>query len=210
MLRHLSGITFLPEGTYVIVIEEEIHMGKGERVMKTWNEYSKEARFFSVRFHNKNIFIDFRIMKTTMFLFIFLMMCICIQVIKHISNTNEGVETYKYKNLKYRVHPITHQECMIFSLKMLIQVFAILYSCFKTLKSLRYPPTHEWHKIPLFLHTLIGMIRRVWPPEVFRKFWVPNCQPLWAAQRSPKIFALNFLFRQEEFVGTKMKYPYFK
>ena len=46
MLRHLSGITFLPEGTYVIVIEEEIHMGKGERVMKTWNEYSKEARFF--------------------------------------------------------------------------------------------------------------------------------------------------------------------
>ena len=76
MLRHLSEITFLPEGTYVIVIEEEIHMGKGERVMKTWNEYSKEARFFSVRFHNKNIFINFRIMKTTMFLFIFLMMCI--------------------------------------------------------------------------------------------------------------------------------------
>ena len=71
MLRHLSGITFLPEGTYVIVIEEEIHMGKGERVMKTWNEYSKEARFFSVRYHNKNIFIDFRIMKTTMFLFFF-------------------------------------------------------------------------------------------------------------------------------------------
>ena len=149
MLRHLSGITFLPEGTYVIVIEEEIHMGKGERVMKTWNEYSKEARFFSVRYHNKNIFIDFRIMKTTMFLFIFLMMCIIhSSVIKHISNTNEGVETYKYKNLKYRVHPITHQECMIFSLKMLIQVFAILYSCFKTLKSLRYPPTHEWHKNP--------------------------------------------------------------
>ena len=126
---------------------------------------------------------------------------------KHISN--EGVEIYKYKNLKYRVHPITHQECMTFSLKMLIQVFAILYSCFKTLKSLRYPPTSDT-KIPLFLHTLIGMIRRVWPPEVFRKFWVPNCQPLWAAQRSPNIFALNFLFRQEEFVGTKMKYPYFK
>ena len=77
----------------------------------------------------------------------FLMMCIThSSVIKHISN--EGVETYKYKNLKYRVHPITHQECMIFSLKMLIQVFAILYSCFKTLKSLRYPPTHEWHKNP--------------------------------------------------------------
>ena len=69
--------------------------------------------------------------------------------------TNEGVETYKYKNLKYREHPITHQECMIFSLKLLIQVFAILYSCFKTLKVIEiptHPPTSDT-RIPLFLHT---------------------------------------------------------
>ena len=47
MLRHLSEITFLPEGTYVIVIEEEIHMGKGERVMKTWNmNIQKRLAFF--------------------------------------------------------------------------------------------------------------------------------------------------------------------
>ena len=46
MLRHLSGITFLPEGTYVIVIEEEIHMGKGERVMKLGMNIQKGLAFF--------------------------------------------------------------------------------------------------------------------------------------------------------------------